>query len=342
MSLITVLSVYIFSYFVGQADGLHLAYSTDGLRWIPLANNESILTPTVGDDKLLRDPSICQGADGTFHMVWTTSWNDKIIGHASSRDLVHWSEQQAIPVMTHEPECRNCWAPELYFDKTTRTFWIYWATTIPGRHSGPDVNPDGEYNHRIYCTTTKDFKTFTPTRLFFDPGFNCIDAAIIKDEQNRDLIMFVKNETREPAEKNIRVTRAKKMSKGFNPEVSKSIHGDFWAEGPTAFWHDDGRLFVYYDKYMENKFGASVSYDHGETFIEVPDQLISMPSEDMRHGTIFKITDEEFVTMLKAFDQVADRGCGFVKSRIVENGGPSYPTWACSPHSTPLHLTGLV
>ena len=98
MTLFTLLSVYIFSYFVGQADGLHLAYSTDGLRWTPLANNESILTPKVGEDKLMRDPSICQGSDGTFHMVWTSSWNDRIIGHASSKDLVNWSDQQAIPV----------------------------------------------------------------------------------------------------------------------------------------------------------------------------------------------------------------------------------------------------
>ena len=28
----------------------------------------------------MRDPSICRGPDGLFHMVWTTSWNDRIIG----------------------------------------------------------------------------------------------------------------------------------------------------------------------------------------------------------------------------------------------------------------------
>ena len=63
----------------------------------------------VGKDKLMRDPSICQVPDGTFHMVWTSSWTDRIIGYASSRDLVHWSEQRAIPVMMHEPTAHNCW-----------------------------------------------------------------------------------------------------------------------------------------------------------------------------------------------------------------------------------------
>lgn len=319
MTLFTLLSVYIFSYFVGQADGLHLAYSTDGLRWTPLANNESVLTPKVGDDKLMRDPSICQGSDGTFHMVWTSSWNDRIIGHASSKDLVHWSAQQAIPVMMHEPEARNCWAPELFYDKPSKTFWIYWATTIPGRHSGPDKTADGELNHRIYCTTTKDFETFTPTRMFFDPDFNCIDAAVVKD--GRELVMFVKNETREPvAEKNIRVARARKMSKGFSTEVSEPIHGDFWAEGPSPLILDDGSIIVYYDRYMEGKYGASISSDHGRTWAEVPSQKLVMP-EGMRHGTAFRITDEEFVRLLSALSDTSDRGCGFVKSRIVEEGG---------------------
>jgi beta-galactosidase len=106
--------VYLFSYFVGQSDGLHLAYSYDGLQWTALNDGRSMLTPTVGNDRLMRDPSIVQGPDGTFHMVWTSSWNDQIIGYASSRDLIHWSEQRAIPVMKHEPQALNAWAPELF------------------------------------------------------------------------------------------------------------------------------------------------------------------------------------------------------------------------------------
>ena len=127
--------VYLFSYFVGQSDGLHLAYSYDGLKWTALNGGRPLMTPTVGKDRLLRDPSIVEGPDGTFHMVWTSSWTDRIIGYASSRDLIHWSEQRALPVMEHEPEALNAWAPELFYDEPSRTYYIYWATTIPGRHS---------------------------------------------------------------------------------------------------------------------------------------------------------------------------------------------------------------
>ena len=147
---------YLFSYFIGDSrDGLHLAYSEDGLTWTPLKNGESFLKPNVGKDKLMRDPSICQGPDGTWHMVWTSSWTDRIIGYASSKDLVNWSEQKAIPVMMHEPTAHNCWAPELFYDEPSQTFYIIWATTIPGRHKEvPVIESEKGLNHRIYYVTT--------------------------------------------------------------------------------------------------------------------------------------------------------------------------------------------
>ena len=95
-------TAYLFSYFINDSrGGLHLAYSRDGLKWTALNNGKSYLAPAVGKDKLMRDPSICQAPDGTFHMVWTSSWTDRIIGYASSKDLINWSEQPAIPVMMH-------------------------------------------------------------------------------------------------------------------------------------------------------------------------------------------------------------------------------------------------
>ncbi|MEA3462682.1 MAG: glycosyl hydrolase, partial [Bacteroidota bacterium] len=96
-------SVYLFSYFINNGeDGLHLAWSTDGLSWEALNNNQSFLKPETGKDKLMRDPCIIQTPDGIFHMVWTVSWGEKGIGYARSADLMNWSEQQYLPVMEHE------------------------------------------------------------------------------------------------------------------------------------------------------------------------------------------------------------------------------------------------
>jgi hypothetical protein len=49
--------------------------------------------------------------------------------------------------------------------------------------------PEGPtYNHRTYATATKDFRSFTPTRLFFDGSFNVIDATMLHAEREYYLI----------------------------------------------------------------------------------------------------------------------------------------------------------
>lgn len=65
----------LFSFFRNNGeDGLYLAAaSQDGLTWRVLHGNKPLLKPEVGENKLMRDPSITRGPDGTFHVVWTTS-----------------------------------------------------------------------------------------------------------------------------------------------------------------------------------------------------------------------------------------------------------------------------
>jgi hypothetical protein len=276
--------VYLFSYFTqnGQ-DGLHFAYSFDGLKWDSLNNGKSYLTPSVGKDKLMRDPCIVQGEDGTFHMVWTSGWWDRIIGYASSKDLVHWSEQKAIPVMEHEPTTRNSWAPELFYDKSHKEYSVFWASTIPNRHSDvADSEHEKGLNHRIYFTKTKDFKAFSPTQMFFNPDFSAIDATILK--HGKQFYMFVKNENPNPPEKNIRLVSVKKLS---------DITGNYWAEGPTAIEMGE-YVYVYFDKYREHRYGVIRSKDM-TTWEDISDQL-EMPKM-LRHGTIFKVSKTVFDKM---------------------------------------------
>ena len=283
-------TAYLFSYFINDSrDGLHLAYSRYCLKWTALNNGNSYLAPAVGKDKLMRDPSICQAPDGTFHLVWTSSWTDRIIGYASSKDLINWSEQRAIPVMMHEPEAHNCWAPELFYNEPTQTYYIFWATTIPGRHKEvPTSESEKGLNHRIYYVTTKDFKEFSSTQMFFNPDFSVIDAAIVKDNKSQDLIMVVKNENSNPPEKNLRITRSRDITHGFPTEVSAPITGDYWAEGPAPLFVGD-TLYVYFDKYRDHRYGAVRSLDHGKTWEDISDQT-SFP-QGIRHGTAFAVAE---------------------------------------------------
>jgi predicted GH43/DUF377 family glycosyl hydrolase len=214
-------------------------------------------------------------------MVWTVSWNEHGIGYANSTDLLHWSEQKYIPVMEHERKARNCWAPEMFYDERNEMYMIYWATTIPGRFPETDSLGDTEYNHRMYYTTTKDFETFSDTKLLFDPGFNVIDAVIKKIDGK--YIMFVKDETRHPPQKNIRIAKSDRLTEGYSI-VGEKITVD-WVEGPTVIKIGD-EWVVYYDEYTRHKMGAVKSRDLLE-WTDISDKL-SFP-EDSRHGTIFKV-----------------------------------------------------
>ncbi|WP_436197657.1 hypothetical protein [Streptococcus pneumoniae] len=90
---------YVFTSFHEPADaGLRYLVSRDGRHWDSIPG--TWLKPALGQHKLMRDPSIARTPDGTYHLVWTTSWKGDLgFGHATSRDLIHWSEQEMIPVM---------------------------------------------------------------------------------------------------------------------------------------------------------------------------------------------------------------------------------------------------
>jgi hypothetical protein len=275
--------VYIFSYFKDNGkDGLHLAYSYNGLKWTALNNDKSFLKPQAGKDELMRDPCIISGPDGMFHMVWTVSWNEKGIGYASSKDLIHWSKQKYIPVMEREPDAKNCWAPELFYDELKQQYLIFWATTIPGKFPETDDQDNrgiaGKgYNHRIYYVTTKDFNKFSDTKILFDQGFNVIDATIMKE--GTEYLMFLKDESNKPfiPQKNIRIARSQNVEGPYNT-VSQPITGNYWAEGPTVISIKD-KWYLYFDKYRLGMY--SLEYPKG-----------------MRHGTVFKIKETLFNKLL--------------------------------------------
>jgi len=283
---------YLFSYFKGNGeDGLHLAYSTDGLKFVSLGNDSSFLRPTVGISKLMRDPCIIRTPDGVFHMVWTAGWTERGIGYASSNDLLNWSDQKYIMVIEKEPEARNTWAPEIFYDRKLKQFIIFWSTTIPGRFPDTEKTGDTGYNHRIYFTTTSDFVSFSETRLFYDHGFNVIDATII--QKGREYIMFVKDETRNPPAKNIRVSRSNSLYGPWSAPTMP-ITGNYWAEGPTAIKNGKNWI-VYFDKYTEKKYGAVTSADL-VNWEDISDQ-VSFP-QGMRHGSILEV-DKNVIDQLR-------------------------------------------
>ena len=278
-------------------EGLRFIYSRDGWNWQQV--DGIWLRPEVGQQKVMRDPSIIRTPDGMFHLVWTSSWRgDRGFGYACSRDLIHWSEQRFIEVMT-DTTTVNVWAPELFWDDVKQQTVILWASCIPGKF--PDGQEEHKNNHRLYYTTTKDFKKFAPAKLMIDPGFSCIDATLVKRGKN-DYVMVLKDNTR--PERDIKVAFATSpygpWSKASEPFTGKLM------EGPTVLKldteaakgqpHSDGYL-IYYDRYQLKDFGAHYTKDF-VTFEDVSDKVI-VPNLH-KHGTIFEADEAILQGLLNA------------------------------------------
>lgn len=279
--------VHLFTSFRGNGeDGLRFLYSLDGYRWTNVPG--TFLKPAAGPSKLMRDPSLLRGPDGTFHLVWTTGWRaDQGFGYASSKDLIGWSEQRFIPVMQHEPTTVNVWAPELFHDASTGEFIILWASTIPGRF--PDHLEARDNNHRMYFTKTRDFKTFSQAKLYLDPGFSAIDCFIVKDGGRH--VLLIKDNSRPNL--NLRVAF------GDNPlgpwrDISGPFTGKF-TEGPAALKVGQDWL-IYFDMYRANRYGAVRTRDF-KSFTDITAE-VSFP-DGHKHGTVCTIERRELDRLLK-------------------------------------------
>ncbi|MCY3024230.1 MAG: glycoside hydrolase family 43 protein, partial [Planctomycetota bacterium] len=212
-------------------------------------------------------------------MVWTTGWWDNGFGYASSKDLIAWGEQKYVPV-NEKNKAKNTWAPELFYDARKEQFLIMWSSTIPGAF--PETDKGGDHNHRLYYTVTKDFQTFTPMKLLYNPGFNCIDGMLRKVGDK--YVLFFKDER--PGKKALRMATAGDPEGPYGPP-SEPFTGD-WVEGPSST-DIDGECYVYFDHYAApHYYGALKSADLVKW--EDVSKKMSFP-KDFRHGAVLRISD---------------------------------------------------
>jgi len=272
--------VYLFTSFHEPAtEGLRFLYSYDGYHWDSIPG--IFLKPEVGKQKVMRDPSMVQGPDGTFHLVWTCSWKDDPgFGYASSKDLIHWSEEKHIPVMAYDTTTVNVWAPEVFYENETKEFYIVWASTIPFKF---EKGSEDEYNnHRLYYTKTKDFVNFTQAKLLYDPGFSSIDAVIVKRAKS-DYVLVFKDNTR--PNRNILAAFGKTPAGPYGNMTERFT--DMYTEGPSVTKAGKEWL-IYFDSYRKKTYDAVSTRDF-KHFIPVNDK-ISVP-QGHKHGTIVKVPE---------------------------------------------------
>jgi hypothetical protein len=133
----------------------------------------------------------------------------------------------------------------------------------------------------MYFTTTRDFQTFTPTKLFLDPGFSVIDCQIIStrssgresaqtsdkasdgansrsllQESGPAYVLILKDNTR--PQRNIRVAFSD-TPLGPWRDISP-IFTEKLTEGPCGLKLGDD-WFIYYDSYNAKHYSAMKTRD---------------------------------------------------------------------------------
>lgn len=277
---------YLFAGFKGNGeDGVYYAISDDGYRWEVLNQDKPIVPPTEAGE-LMRDPFLQRAPDGSFHMVWTWSWKTPTVaGYSTSKDLLHWEKHRKLDVMSNEPSVLNVWAPALYYDTRKHDWLLFWSSTVPGKFSGSGMG-DGEYNHRIFATRTKNFQTFSPAFVYFDPGYEVIDATILP--AGKKFYLLFKDERKDPLKKFILSAESSSLSGPWT-----SIQPPFtevWSEGPAAIQVGKSYI-VYYDHYRTPQHYAAVKSEDMQHWEDVT-KSIQFP-KGMRHGSFLEITKEE-------------------------------------------------
>ncbi len=286
---------YLFAYFVevtqGRGDGLRLAHSHDGRHWGAIGAGKVFMPASVGGGSF-RDPHLSLTPDGLYHLVWTTScvpWaeancvQDRGLGHATSPDLVNWSDADYITV---DLNVEHVWAPETFYDAETGQTMIFWSSPVD-QTSGSDP-------HDIYYILTSDFVTFTePAILYSRPGRNFIDATIY--DRGDEYLMIIKDEA--DGQKNLRALVSTQLHgpSAWTTDPSAPITGSYAAEGPS-FLERDGSLFVYFDKYGEGAYGALEATTAGalDTPSAWQDISASVFFPGVRHGTPIEVPWEVF------------------------------------------------
>lgn len=304
---------YLFAYFTSAADEdgeqVRFARSTgpDPLEWETLNAGRPVLRSDVGEQGV-RDPFLLRaaglpGETARYYLLATdlciarrdpqTAWEDCIrAGSRSiviweSQDLVSWSAPRLVDVAP--PEAGNAWAPEATFDPATGSYLVYWASTLHG--NSPETQ---NAYHRMFCSNTVDFKTFTPARVWIDQGWSVIDSTVVaaagyfyrfsKDELSAD--------SSSADAKHITVERSTDLDSTQYAPIATGIgrnaivHG----EGPIVVRGPD-RWFLFIDEFGLRRYTAFTSDSlEARTWSPVTSNLPSGAS----HGSILTLSHDEW------------------------------------------------
>ena len=292
---------YLFVHFIGeQKDGeqVYLSISRDGLHWNDLNQGKPVLYSTIGE-KGIRDPFLIRSPwkEGPRYFLIATDlrieagkgWD--VAQYKGSRDIIVWESDDlktwnGPTAHTVGVEGAGCvWAPECIYDEEKDAIMVFWASMTADENG---ENP----KQKIYAAYTKDFKTFTESKLYIERGNHVIDTTIIKNAEG--YYRYSKDETT----KNIRVDFSPSLTGGEFVQVYSPVLDDiFGVEGPEIFkFNDREEWCLIVDQYaIHGGYLPLITKNLASGEFRVLDASeFDMGSTVKRHGGIINITESEY------------------------------------------------
>lgn len=282
-------SAYVMAYFTEsttmlEADyGLHLAVSTDGLRWMPLNQNNPVVTPALGAGGL-RDPFVLRKQDGTFVVLATdlkgTDWSRNSVNiHVwDSTDLRSFTGYRLLKL--HDMTGTHSWAPEAYWDAGRGQYGILYSS----------VNSSG--HNVIMVSYTTDFRTTQSPQVFFDPGYDVIDGNLTVGVNGVNYLYFKRDQTLVGA-------RSTSLNPGsFTVFSTPAAHGG--TEAPTVVKSlTSSTWYLWGDTYTPNGvFYAWQSTDLAAGTWTALDQRLYTQPLNCKHCGIQPITQAQYTNLV--------------------------------------------
>lgn len=308
------MSAYLFAHMNRNGEYTNYALSQHGNNWQDMLGGAEVFdtkanTVTGG----MRDSYITRmeeggfmlaGTDMTSRLGWTSN---HIMVLMLSPDLVHWTKNVKIDLETAEnlealggitaEEMTAAWAPQVIYDKESGNYVVYYSVGFPDRH-------------RIYYSVVdKELNILTKPALYFDPGYDIIDADIVWNDADKQYVMIFKCEKTsgfDRATATHLIPKADETTGTCQWTVTPGFHvgdGNQAIEAPTQ-WRLIGsdKWKLAYINYSGGGYGYKMR-DMDEHGMNVSEPALINGNVAAQHGSILKITSEEY-DYLKVWEKV--------------------------------------
>lgn len=272
----------------GSNYGLHLAVSSDSLNWTPLNQNNPVVTPTQGTLGL-RDPFILRKQDGAFEILATDlngtnfGLQNQFIHVWDSTDLRSFTGYRRVKLHSLPT---HSWAPEAFWDPGRSQYAVIYSANNGTR----DV---------IMVNYTTDFITVSAPQVYFDPGFNVIDADVLVGGGTGGATNYLYYKiANSGANQGARSTSLDPGSFNAGTYTSAVAHGG--TEAPILVRSLTANTwYLWGDTYTPNGvfYAWQTSNINSNTWVPVDQKLYTQPLNS-KHATIQPITATEMTNLI--------------------------------------------